>query len=167
MQRQRVINILLGVQDFCPIIRRTEKLVAMKKIDLQKRCEEVMACYPPEFLRRALDYQYNKETKSSFAIEHVKPSASRKERFINLLEIAAHKDFCDKAHLINLQNRIADTRFWDRDWRTTQNYVGQTISHREQLIHYVGPKPSDLPNLMAGLFAARHGCCPPWLLPAI
>lgn len=37
-------------------------------------------------LHRALGYLYNKETKSSFEIEHIKPNASRTEKFI-----ASHK----------------------------------------------------------------------------
>ena len=36
VQRQRVIDNLLGGKDFCPIIRRTEKLAAMEGIDLRK-----------------------------------------------------------------------------------------------------------------------------------
>ena len=156
LRRQRVIDNLLGGKDFCPIIRRTEKLTAMEGIDLQKRCEEVVTSYPPELLRRALIYLYNKETKSSFEIEHIKPSASRTEKFIGLLEMAEHKDFCEKPLLIDVQNRIVDPRFRDTDYRATQNYVGQAISYQKQLVHYVCPKPDDLPELMAGLLAAHQ-----------
>jgi hypothetical protein len=156
MQRQRVIDNLLGGKDFCPIIRRTEKLAAMEEIDLRKRCEEIVTSYPPELLRRALSYLYNKETKSSFEIEHIKPSASRTEKFIGLLETAEHKDFCEKPLLIDVQNRIVDPRFRDTDYRTNQNYVGQTISYQKQRVHYVCPKPDDLPELMEGLLTAHQ-----------
>ena len=156
LRRQRVIDNLLGGKDFCPIIRRTEKLTAMEGIDLQKRCEEVVTSYPPELLRRALIYLYNKETKSSFEIEHLKPSASRTEKFIGLLAMAEHRDFCQKPLLIDVQNRIVDPRFRDTDYRATQNYVGQAISYQKQLVHYVCPKPDDLPELMAGLLAAHQ-----------
>ena len=64
VQRQRIIDNLLGVKGFCPIIRRTKKLAVMEEIDLRKRCEEVVTSYSPELLRRALNYLYNKETKS-------------------------------------------------------------------------------------------------------
>lgn len=156
VQRQRVIDNLLGGKDFCPIIRRTEKLAAMEGIDLRKRCEEVVTSYPPELLRRALSYLYNKETKSSFEIEHIKPSTSRTEKFIGLLEMAEHQDFCEKTLLIDVQNRIVDPRFRDTDYRANQNYVGQTIPYQQQLVHYVCPKSDDLPELMAGLFAAHQ-----------
>lgn len=166
MQRQRVLDNLLGGKDFCPIIRRTEKLASMEAIDLQKRCEEVVTSYPPELLRRALSYLYNKETRSSFEIEHIKPSASRTEKFIGLLEMAEHKDFCEKSLLIDVQNRIVDPRFRDTDYRISQNYVGQTISYQKQLVHYVCPRPDDLPELMAGLLAA-HQVMKEGALPAI
>jgi hypothetical protein len=156
VQRQRVIDNLLGGRAFCPIIRRTEKLAAVEAIDLRKRCEEVVTHYPPDLLRRALSYLYNKETKSSFEIEHIKPSASRTEKFIGLLEMAEHKDFCEKPLLIDVQNRIVDPRFRDMDYRADQNYVGQTISYQKQIVHYVCPKPDDLPELMAGLLTAHQ-----------
>lgn len=156
VQRQRVIDNLLGGRSFCPIIRRTGKLAAMEEIDLRKRCEEVVTSYSPELLRRALSYLYNKETKSSFEIEHIKPSASRTDKFIGLLEMAEHKDFCEKPLLIDVQNRIVDPRFRDADYRTSQNYVGQAISYQKQLVHYVCPKADDLPGLMEGLLTAHQ-----------
>lgn len=156
VQRQRVIDNLLGGRSFCPIIRRTDNLAARADVDLRKRCEMVMTAYPPELLRRALSYLYHKETKSSFEIEHIKPSAARTEKFIGLLELAENKDFCEKPRLIDVQNRIVDARFRDTDYRTTQNYVGQTISYQKQLVHYVCPKPDDLPELMEGLLTAHQ-----------
>ena len=156
LQRQRVINNLLGGRSFCPVIRRTDKLVAMEKIDLRKRCEEVVTSYPLELLRRALGYLYNKETKSSFEIEQIKPNPTRIERFIALLEMAEHHDFSEKSLLIEVQNRIVDPRFRDTDYRSDQNYVGQTISYQKQLVHYVCPKPDDLPSLMDGLLTAHQ-----------
>ncbi|MDT8444593.1 MAG: Fic family protein [Desulfuromonadales bacterium] len=156
IRRQRVIDNLLGGKFFCPIIRRTENLAAMEGLDLRKRCEEVMTSYPPELLRRALSYLYNKETKSSFEIEHIKPNACRTEKFIGLLEMAEHKDFCEKPLLIDVQAHIVDPRFRETDYRANQNYVGQTISRQKQLVHYVCPKPEDLPELMEGLLIAHQ-----------
>ncbi|MBU4525742.1 MAG: Fic family protein [Desulfomicrobium sp.] len=154
--RQRVIDNQLGGRNFCPVVRRTTKLKAMEDNDLRGRCEEVVAAFRPDLLRRALSYLYTKETRSSFEIEHVKPSASRTEKFIGLLELAENEDFCDKARIIDVQNRIVDPRFQDTDYRNNQNYVGQSISYQKQLVHYICPSPSDLPELMDGLFAAHR-----------
>jgi Fic family protein len=101
-------------------------------------------------------YLYTKETKSSFEIEHIQPSARRTERFVALLQLAQHEDFCEKARLIDLQNRIADERFRDPDYRTSQNYVGQTVAWQREIVHYACPKPEDLADLMGGLIDAHH-----------
>ncbi|MCD6390097.1 MAG: Fic family protein [Desulfobulbaceae bacterium] len=150
-RRYRIVNNLLGPKEFCPIIRKTEKLSKMDSADLRKRCEDIVTSYPPELLRRALTYLYNKETKSSFEIEHVKPNATRTEKFITSLELAEKEDFCEKERLIELQNRIVDHRFKDSDYRLSQNYVGQAGSYQNEIIHFICPKPDDLLNLMNGL----------------
>lgn len=154
--RQRIINNLLGTKDFCPIVRRSSRLKEMESLNLFKHCEEIIRSYSAQLLRRALSYLYTKETKSSFEIEHIKPSASRTEKFISLLELAEKQDFCEKQLLIDVQNRIVDPRFNDHDYRTSQNYVGQTVAYQKELIHYVCPRPDDLPDLMAGLILAHQ-----------
>ena len=156
-QRHRVLNNLLGPRTFCPVIRKTEKLKKMDAIDWHKKCKDIMRVYPPHLFKRALNYLYHKETKSSFAIEHIKLKTSRTEKFIALLESAQQKDFCKKDLLLNLQNKIVDLRFKNNDYRTTQNYVGQTVSYQKEIIHFIAPKPDDLPDLMQGLLAA-HQC---------
>ncbi len=155
-KRHRVNNNLIGDHNFCPIIRKTDKLKKIESNNLRERCEEIIHSYPPELLKRALGYLYSKETKSSFEIEHIKPNASRTEKFISLLESAEREDFCDKSSLIELQNRIVDPRFKDSDYRTVQNYVGQTVSYQKEIIHYICPKPDDLQDLMRGLIKANE-----------
>lgn len=169
--RHRIVNNLLGPRSFCPVVRKTEKLLELDSAVLQKRCEEIVTAYPPQLLRRALSYLYKKETKSSFEIEQVKSNASRTEKFIASLELAEQEDFCEKSRLIELQNRIVDPRFADSDYRVTQNYVGQTVGYQKELIHYVCPKPEDLPSLMEGLLAChdrmKTGGIPPVIHAAV
>ena len=154
--RHRVVNNLLGPKSFCPLVRRTETLLKLDASDLRKQCDEKISTYPPELLRRALSYLYNKETKSSFEIEHITPGTSRTEKFMSSLALAEKEDFCVKERLIALQNRIVDPRFSESDYRDTQNYVGQTVAYRNELVHFIAPKPEDLPDLMAGLIAAHQ-----------
>ena len=140
-----------GDSRFCPTIRRTETLRGFEAADLPGRCRQVVAAYSPELLKRALGYLYISETKSSFEIEHIKPTSTRTERFVALLKLAEQEDFCDKPHLIELQNRIVDQRFRDSDYRLSQNYVGETVAWQKEKIHFVCPKPEDLSDLMEGL----------------
>ena len=155
-RRHRIINNLLGTREFSPIVRKTEKLREMEQVDFRDKCEKIAESYPPQLLRRALNYLYNKETKSSFEIENIKPDASRTEKFIASLEMARREDFCYKESLVELQNRIVDPRFVNEDYRTTQNYVGQTISYQREFIHYVCPKPEDVQDLMRGLLTSHQ-----------
>jgi hypothetical protein len=155
VRRQRINDNLLGDARFCPIVRRSQALRRFDAADLKKRCKELAASYPPELLRRALSYLYTKETKSSFEIERIQPDANRTERFVALLQSAESEDFCGKARLIDLQNRIVDPRFSAADYRKTQSYVGETLALRQERVHFACPKPEDLPDLMDGLIAAH------------
>lgn len=155
VRRQRINDNLLGNQQFCPMVRRTDTLSNFELADLPKRCRHVVSAYSPELLKRALSYLYTKETKSSFEIEHIKPTSTRTERFVALLQLAEQEDFCEKTQLIDLQNRIVDQRFRDSEYRMNQNYVGQTISWQKEKIHFACPKPEDLSDLMEGLIVAH------------
>jgi hypothetical protein len=155
VRRQRVNDNLLGDSRFCPTVRRTDTLRDFETADLPRRCRKVVSTYSPELLKRALGYLYAKETKSSFEIEHIKPTSTRTERFVALLQLAEHEDFCEKTKLIELQNRIVDPRFRDSDYRLSQNYVGEAVAWQREKIHFACPKPGDLANLMEGLEAAH------------
>jgi hypothetical protein len=163
VRRQRVNDNLLGDRRFCPTVRRTDVLEGFQHADLSGRCRRVVSAYPPELLKRALSYLYTKETRSSFEIEHVQPTSTRTERFVALLQMAEQEDFCDKEHLIEVQNLVVDDRFRDSEYRTTQNYVGETIAWQGERIHFVSPRPEDLLELMDGLLGAHqrmHGGVP-------
>jgi Fic family protein len=156
IKRQRIRDNLLGDKRFCPIVRKTETLKKYESLGLDKKLQEILTQYPSNILKRALSYLYTKETKSSFEIERVKAPSSRVEKFVTLLKEAHKDDFCSKKKLIALQNRIVDARFADKNYRTTQNYVGERISYEQEKIHYISPKPEDLDDLMNGLFESHQ-----------
>jgi len=156
VRRQRVNDNLLGDCRFCPTVRRTGTLRDFETADLPKRCRQVVSGYSPALLKRALGYLYTRETKSSFEIEHIKPTSTRTERFVALLQLAEREDFCRKAQLIEVQNRIVDARFRDSDYRSSQSYVGETVAWQKERVHFACPKPEDLADLMVGLTAAHE-----------
>jgi len=155
-RRQRINDNLLGDRRFCPVIRRTEALRTFEAAELRLRCRDVVAGYSERVLRRALGFLYTRETKSSFAIEHEDISPDRVVRFLTLLERAEAEDFCAREPLIALQNRVVPGPFQEHGFRTTQNYVGETIYWNKQRIHYVSPKPEDVESLIDGLIAAHR-----------
>jgi len=156
IKRQRIRDNLLGVRNFCPIVRKTDKLRRYEELNLSQKSKDILTKYPDRLLKRALSYLYTKETKSSFEIEQVKLSSSRVEKFIALLKEAQKDDFCSKEKLLHLQNRIVDTRFKDSNYRTTQNYVGESITYTQEKIHYISPKPDVINELMDGLITTHQ-----------
>jgi Fic family protein len=151
IQRQRVNDNLLGNPSFCATIRKTETLEQFEHANFDERVQKIISAYSIQQLKRALNYLYTKETKSSFEIEKVKVSSSRTERFIALLQLAETEDFCQKTRFVELQNRIVDPRFLDSDYRSNQNFVGETVAFGKERIHYICPKPEDIVDLMDGL----------------
>jgi Fic/DOC family protein len=148
--RQRVIDNLLGNRDYCPLIRKTDALNETTLEALREAVNAVVEQVDPVILARAVQYLYTKETKSSFAIERETPSPDRTERFVNALSHASEFDPSQKEQFVRLQNMIVDARYAQHDWRTIQNFVGQTASDWSERVHYVCPKPEDVPSLMEG-----------------
>ncbi|NQU64631.1 MAG: Fic family protein [SAR324 cluster bacterium] len=155
-KRQKINNNLLGNRSFCPVIRRTGRLEAFEFARLDRQSLDLIKDYPEELMQRALTYLYTKETKSSFAIEKATPDQRRSARFVELLKLANERDFFNKASLFELQQAIVDERFANSEYRLDQNYVGQTVSIGNEIIHFVAPKPEDLDDLMEGMFIAHE-----------
>jgi Fic family protein len=71
-------------------------------------------------------------------------------RFVVALGRAGDFNTSDKQAFVELQDSIVDPRYAQRDWRTSQNYVGQTASNFTEIVHFIGPKPEDVHDLMNG-----------------
>jgi len=150
IRRQRIIDNLLGSRDYCPMIRRTDRLNAAMQQHLREEAKSIVDGADPALLARAVHYLFTKETKSSFAIEGEVPSTDRTLRFVAALGRADNFDTGDKQAFVELQNSIVDPRYALKDWRTIQNYVGQTASNFTQVVHFICPKPEDVTDLMNG-----------------
>ncbi len=153
-RRQKVTDNLLGDRRFCPMVRHTDNLKNFIDLQLDKKGMKVVGNYPEEVLRRAVSYLFTRETKSSFEIERATPDQKRAARFVELLRIADDREFFNKPSLVELQQATVDERFANHDFRTEQNYVGQTVSFGNELVDFVAPKPEDIPELMEGMFYA-------------
>lgn len=147
--RHRVCNNLLGVGSYCPLVRRTPKLQEFQKQDFGRRVRDIAAPVDPAIFRRVANYLYLAETKSSYAIEGEKPSASREERFVELLARAGQANVIDQETLTELQRLIVqDERFWANGWRAKQVYVGRQRHDYSEDVRYPCPQPQALTNLM-------------------
>jgi hypothetical protein len=150
VRRQRVIANLPGTPAYCPLVRRTEELRQYEEMHLDVRAEELVQRFPSDLLYRAAQFLYLKETKSSYAIEHLTADQRRTSRFVTLLRQAGTLDCYSEAGLVKLQNAIVDERYAERGFRSSQNYIGQSLGPTREIVHFVPPKPDDLKYLMEG-----------------
>lgn len=154
-KRHRVNNNLLGDSRFCPIVRKTPLLNAFLNKHFDLKAKELTNKYSSQLIERANYYLYTKETLSSYKIEREIPSQDRVARFVEVLQQLSNIEDINKDKLIELQNLIVDPRFRDVAYRTTQNYVGETINY-QQRIHYIAPRPDAVEPLMSGLIACLN-----------
>jgi Fic family protein len=150
----KINNNLLGSQEFCPIIRKTNALASLLEIDLHQKIEQLKENYPQDIFKRATNYLYNKETYSSYEIEKEKPSANRMEKFVALLVQAgseATEKMLEEKRMVQMQNAIVDARFAAAGFRDFQNFVGESLPNYQDMIHYICPPPAILLSLMNGL----------------
>lgn len=155
-RRHRVNNNLLGNRSFCPFVRRTSLLKENEEKKLNEKANKIVRNYPDDLITRAVHYLYTKETKSSYAIEREAPNEDRVSRFVRTLKSAGNLDFMTQDKLIWLQNQIVDERFANTGYRTTQNYVGESIDASRETVHFVSPKPQDVLGLMNGLIQCHQ-----------
>ena len=149
-RRHRIVDNLLGGPELCPIVRLTPKLRGALDSGLDQEARALTATAEPAVLARAVNYLYTKETRSSFALEGETPDARRAQRFVAALRAAPSFDPADKSALIRLHAAIVDPRYSENNWRTGQNFVGETIGGYRELVHFICPKPADVPGLMTG-----------------
>lgn len=148
-QRHRVRDNMLGVPRFCLTVRKTDAVERFRAAGVDRKARELMGECDPGLLARAVSYLFTKETKSSFEIEREEATGQKAERFVAALRNAASFDPTKKEDLIALQNVIVDERYRDRDFRTNQNFVGQTVGPGYEKIHFISPRPEDIGGLMA------------------
>lgn len=56
---------------------------------------------------------------------------------------------------MSLQNNIVDREYKETDYRKTQNYVGELTMLYQHKVHYISPKPDDIPSLMQNLLTCE------------
>ena len=145
-KRHRVVNNLLGNAQFCPMVR----LRNLNWQALHDKTRQLLDRYDHATITGSINYLYTKETRSSFAIENETPSKDKVERFGKALRHAGKWPSLDKSAYLELQKIMLANP--GEDYRTIQNYVGETIGMNE-FVHLVPPRPDDVPALMEGLQA--------------
>src|ERR1700688_1532191 len=148
----RIRNNLPGTRDFCPLVRKSAAIREHLGRDLKARMGEILAKYPSDLLRRAAQYLYLKETRSTYEVERERPSAIRTQRFLDLLKTAPAGEPLTQESFVRAQNSILEPRFHEFAYRSTQNWIGGHSRYRDT-VDFVPARPEDVVGLMQGLCA--------------
>lgn len=151
-KRHRVWNNLPGNKDFCPLVRRTEKLENFSTEDLEKRIKDTIGKVHPDLLSRAAAFLLLKDSKASYAIEGETPPENRAERWGKAIGQAGQKDLT-KDELLRLQEIvIEDRRFVDMGWRKEGGFVGvHNRVNSKPVPDHISARWEDVPKLIDSL----------------
>ncbi len=150
--RHLVINNLPGTPEFCPLVKKTEKLENYIGRNLSGRKDEYLQGFRKEVLQRASAFLLLKDSKASFSIEGESPKSKRAARWGQAIGQAGARDL-DQDELKRLQQVVIEnTRFVDMGFREKGGFVGEhDRTTGEPLPGHISAKPQDLPKLINGL----------------
>jgi hypothetical protein len=152
--RQRVRNNLPGTPAFCPLVFRSNALVAFLEGKLAERARQVIARVPRSVIARAAAFLLLADSKSSFAIEGERPPADRIERWGQAIGQAGRSPL-GLAELLRLQQLvIGDSRFVQLGLRESGGFIGaRERDTGAPLPEHISARPEDLSGLLEGLIA--------------
>ena len=152
VSRQRVINNLPGIREFCPLVFKTAVLTEYLQSDLKNRAAEVIGRIPSDVISRTAAFLLLKDSKASYAIENEAPAHKRIERWGQIIGQAGTHPL-DMEELTRLQKIvIGDLRFVRPGLRTEGGFVGEHDRDTGMPIpEHISAKSEDLPLLMEGL----------------
>jgi len=156
-KRHRVWNNLPGNKNFCPLIRRTEKLEGFSTEELVMNVKKTIGTVHPDLLSRAAAFLLLKDSKASYAIEGETPSENRAERWGKAIGQAGQKDLIED-ELLRLQEIvIKDRRFVDMGWRKEGGFIGvHSRVTGKPVPDHISAKWQDIPKLIKGFLKANN-----------
>ncbi len=156
-RRHKVINNLPGTKNFCPLIKKTEKLESYIQSDIQNQRNIYLNRVSNSLLQRASAYLLLKDSKASFTIEGEKPRNNRAARWGKAIGQAGSTSL-DINELNRLQQIVIEnSRFTKMGIRKQQGFVGgyDELSH-EPIPDHISARFEDLPQLMEGWISTKN-----------
>ncbi|MDP4738762.1 MAG: Fic family protein [Crocinitomicaceae bacterium] len=149
--RHKVINNLPGNQDFCPLIRKTEKLEEYIESNIRQEKSKYLNRVHKDILQRASSFLLLKDSKASFSIEGENPRNNRAARW-GIAIGQAGKNELSIAELNRLQQLVIENdRFVKMGIRQQQGFIGdRDRATQEPIPDHISARHEDLEKLMAG-----------------
>ena len=154
--RHRVRNNLPGVKNFCPLIRRTEKLDAYIAAKLDEKVDNSLSPIRRDILLRAAAFLLIEDSKASYAIEGENPAHGRLQRWGNAIGQAG-RNRLSKEELLRLQKIVIESpRFIKYGWRTEGGFIGEHDRiHGIPIPSHISAKWQDVEALIDGLIETK------------
>lgn len=159
-RRHRVRNNLPGTREFCPLIRRTEKLDRYIALNLSQAAIDHIGKTHPDLLSRAAAFLLLKDSKASYVIEGENPPHNRIERWGRIIGEAGKRKLSieELEHLQTIV--IADNRFTMPGIRIEGGFVGDHDRTTGMPIPtHISARAEDLDRLLNGLLETYHLLC--------
>lgn len=152
--RHRVRNNLPGGPDFCPLVRRTERLQDLLGADLAEEARAVVRRTAPDLMARAAAFLLLEDSKASYVIEGERPPQNRIQRWGQAIGEAGQAPLTGD-QLLRLQRLVIDDpRFTRMGWRREGGFVGgRDRRTNAPLPDHISARAQDLPRLLEGVMA--------------
>ncbi|MCH7723954.1 MAG: Fic family protein [Bacteroidetes bacterium] len=150
--RHLVINNLPGITDFCPMIKRTEKLERYINSNLSNQKNEYLNGIRKEIVQRASAFLLLKDSKASFSIEGESPKSKRAARWGQAIGQAGTKELSEDEMIRLQQVIIENSRFIEMGFRRKDGFIGEHDRlSGEPIPKHISAKWQDLQPLIKGL----------------
>ncbi len=152
--RYRIRNNLPGTPDFCPLVRRSETLIALLDQDLAGEARNTVQRTAPDLAARAAAFLLLEDSRASYVIEGERPPQDRIQRWGQAIGEAGRQPLTTN-ELLRLQRLvIGQARFTNFGWRTEGGFVGpRDRETNAPLPDHISARADDIASLIAGLLA--------------
>lgn len=149
--RHRVVDNLLGTGEFCPVIRRTEKLEEFIDANLSQKAAGTIGRTGANIIARAASFLLLADSRASFEIEGERPKTDRLQRWGRAV-LEAGKRPLNQSEIYRLHRiLIGDDRFTEIGYRSEGVFLGERDLNHDPMPEFIGARHDDVPGLMTGL----------------
>lgn len=155
--RHLVTNNLPGTIDFCPLIRKTEKLERYISDNYSEKKEAYLSGLRKDIVQRASTFLLLKDSKASFTIEGESPKSKRATRWGQAMGQAGATELSAEELLRLQQVVIENVRFTEMGFRAQGGFVGEHDRlSGEPLPDHISARAEDLEQLISGLLKTNE-----------
>jgi Fic family protein len=155
--RHLVINNFPGTPEFCPMIKKTEKLENHINANLSNKKNDYFEGIRKEIIQRASAFLLLRDSKASFSIEGESPKSRRATRWGQAIGQAGNQDLSQDELLRLQQVVIENSRFLEMGFRNKGGFIGEhDRSSGEPIPDHISAKCQDLSQLIKGLIETNN-----------